>query len=328
MTFAGDDDVLELLSRNVAANAPKGVARVEKLVWAGRPTRRDRSRYAPDLLLASDVVYGNDPVKWRQLVKTMRDLSGPRTLVVVGNVQRYPVHHPMAETRFFEEATAEDFIRREVPTTGCTRISGEREEEAAWCTCFEGDPNRSSAREGNPRGTRRRLASARGSARGRRSPGRGRRRRRRRRNRRETAGGRTNPRVAKEWAPRPIDNSPSVFCDGKLRAARRRRARGRASPSSDDLRYLGRMNFGTLWMNFGTLWISSGHQRAHRSPEKWWAPHPSAPPRVHPRWVPVGGVAVAGEEAVDEAEEAGTRTTTTTAAAAEAVAGNLLCRPE
>ena len=48
----------------------------------------------------------------------MRDLSGPRTLVVVGNVQRYPVHHPMAETRFFEEATAEDFIRREVPTTG------------------------------------------------------------------------------------------------------------------------------------------------------------------------------------------------------------------
>ena len=80
-------------------------------------------------------------------------------------------------------------------------------------------------------------------------------------------------------------------------------------------------------MNFGTLWISSGHQRAHRSPEKRLAPHPSAPPRVHPRWVPVGGVAVAGEEAVDEAEEAGTRTTTTTAAAAEAVAGGTLMPP-
>ena len=47
VTFAGDDDVLELLSRNVAANAPKGVARVEKLVWGGAPTRRDRSRYTP-----------------------------------------------------------------------------------------------------------------------------------------------------------------------------------------------------------------------------------------------------------------------------------------
>ena len=119
MTFAGDDDVLELLSRNVAANTPKGVARVEKLVWGGDdPLAALGLDRPPDLLLASDVVYGNDPVKWRQLVKTMRDLSGPRTLVVVGNVQRYPVHHPMAETRFFEEATAEDFIRREVPTTG------------------------------------------------------------------------------------------------------------------------------------------------------------------------------------------------------------------
>lgn len=58
---------------------------------------------APDLILASDVVYGNDPEKWRQLVRTMCDLSGPHTLVVIGNVQRYPVHHPMAETKFFEE---------------------------------------------------------------------------------------------------------------------------------------------------------------------------------------------------------------------------------
>ena len=69
----------------------------------------------PDLVLASDVVYGNDPKKWRQLVKTMCDLSGANTLVIIGNVQRYPVHHPMAETKFFTEATAADFDRREVP---------------------------------------------------------------------------------------------------------------------------------------------------------------------------------------------------------------------
>ena len=71
----------------------------------------------PKLILASDVVYGNDPKKWKLLVKTMCDLSGPSTLVVIGNVQRYPVHHPMAETKFFSEATAVDFERTEVPVT-------------------------------------------------------------------------------------------------------------------------------------------------------------------------------------------------------------------
>ena len=65
MTFAGDDDVLELLSRNVAANAPKGVARVEKLVWGGDDPLAAIGLDTPRSSLASDVVYGNDPVKWR-----------------------------------------------------------------------------------------------------------------------------------------------------------------------------------------------------------------------------------------------------------------------
>lgn len=47
----------------------------------------------------------------------MCDLSGPHTLVIIGNVQRYPVHHPMAETKFFDDATAADFERREIPST-------------------------------------------------------------------------------------------------------------------------------------------------------------------------------------------------------------------
>ena len=42
-------------------------------------------------------------------------MSDAKTLVLVGNVRRYPVNHPLAETRFFEEATAEAFHREEVP---------------------------------------------------------------------------------------------------------------------------------------------------------------------------------------------------------------------
>lgn len=118
----GDDDVLELLAKNVTANtAPPATAcgaRVSRLVWGSDdPLAALGLSKHPDLVLASDVVYGNDPAKWRQLIRTMCDLSGPKTLVIIGNVQRYPVHHPMAETKFFDEATADDFERREVPLT-------------------------------------------------------------------------------------------------------------------------------------------------------------------------------------------------------------------
>lgn len=96
------------------SNAPG--ARVCRLVWGSDdPLATLGLPREPDVVLASDVVYGNDPEKWGLLVKTMRDLCGARTLVIVGNVQRYPVHHPMAESRFFHESTAADFVRREVP---------------------------------------------------------------------------------------------------------------------------------------------------------------------------------------------------------------------
>ena len=114
--------MLELLSQNVMANtAPPAAAceaRVSRLVWGSDdPLAALGLSKHPDLILASDVVYGNDPAKWRQLIRTMCYLSGPKTLVIIGNVQRYPVHHPMAETKFFDEATAGDFERREVPST-------------------------------------------------------------------------------------------------------------------------------------------------------------------------------------------------------------------
>ena len=50
--------------------------------------------------MASDVVYGNDPSKWTNLIQTMRDLSGPNTLVLIANVQRYPIHHPSRRRSF------------------------------------------------------------------------------------------------------------------------------------------------------------------------------------------------------------------------------------
>ena len=108
---------MELLSENVRLNAPS--ARVCRLVWGseGDPLKTLGLTREPDVVLASDVVYGNDPKKWRALVATMRALCGAHTLVVVGNVQRYPVHHPMAESRFFRESTRAFFVRREVPVT-------------------------------------------------------------------------------------------------------------------------------------------------------------------------------------------------------------------
>ena len=96
------------------SNAPG--ARVCRLVWGSDdPLETLGLPREPDVVLASDVVYGNDPEKWGLLVKTMRDLCGAHTLLIVGNVQRYPVHHPLAESRFFHESTAADFVRREVP---------------------------------------------------------------------------------------------------------------------------------------------------------------------------------------------------------------------
>ena len=79
---------MELLSENVRSNAPS--ARVCRLVWGseGDPLKTLGLTREPDVVLASDVVYGNDPKKWRALVATMRALCGAHTLVVVGNVQR------------------------------------------------------------------------------------------------------------------------------------------------------------------------------------------------------------------------------------------------
>ena len=109
--------MLTLLQENIKANASKD-AQVKKLVWGSEnPLKVLKLKRHPDFVMASDVVYGNDPEKWTNLVRTMCDLSGPNTLVLIANVQRYPIHHPMAETKFYTESTANAFSRSELPVT-------------------------------------------------------------------------------------------------------------------------------------------------------------------------------------------------------------------
>ena len=54
------------------SNAPS--ARVCRLVWGseGDPLKTLGLTREPDVVLASDVVYGNDPKKWRALVDHIR----------------------------------------------------------------------------------------------------------------------------------------------------------------------------------------------------------------------------------------------------------------
>lgn len=117
----GNTDVLKLLAENIAANPPPTstpLPRVRQLAWGSvDPLRTLGLKMHPDLVIASDVVYGNDPTKWQALVSTLCQLCGPNTLIVIANVRRYPLHHPMAESKFFEDATALDFKRSEAPLT-------------------------------------------------------------------------------------------------------------------------------------------------------------------------------------------------------------------
>ena len=113
----GDDDVLSLLKKNMKKNASEGSS-TKKLVWgAGDALEILELKRHPDFILATDVVYGNDTSKWKALVDTMKRLAGRDTLILIGNVRRYPAGHPLAETTFYTEATKEDFDRAEVPVS-------------------------------------------------------------------------------------------------------------------------------------------------------------------------------------------------------------------
>ena len=84
----GDAQVLHLLGMNTERNAPS--CQVEKLFWgSAEPLTALGLKQEPDFLLAANVVY--DPEVWDALVKTINDLSGSSTLVVIASVRR-PKH--------------------------------------------------------------------------------------------------------------------------------------------------------------------------------------------------------------------------------------------
>ena len=90
----GEPSTLELLATNPERNAPSGddsagSLRVAPLVW-GTPEPSGALGIAspPQLILASDVVYGNDTVAWSALVHSMASLAGPDILIVLSNIQR------------------------------------------------------------------------------------------------------------------------------------------------------------------------------------------------------------------------------------------------
>ena len=104
----GDPDALHLLRENARDNVSEvpdcvGSMRVEELRWGSRkPLKRLGLKKKADLVMASDVVYGSDPEKWRALLDTLKSLCGKKTLAVIANMQRYPLHHKLSEARVLE----------------------------------------------------------------------------------------------------------------------------------------------------------------------------------------------------------------------------------
>ena len=88
----GDAHVLQLLEQNAARNAKEGGAvRVATLEW-GTPARPqigphpgDLVLAAPDLILASGCVYGVADDVWAALVRTLAELAGPATVILLAH---------------------------------------------------------------------------------------------------------------------------------------------------------------------------------------------------------------------------------------------------
>ena len=84
--------VVPLLETNAIANAPgrveAGALRAEALEWGQRLGGRKRRRHQgdtrhPDLILASDVLGCGDAALYPPLLKTLRDLCGPSTSILM-----------------------------------------------------------------------------------------------------------------------------------------------------------------------------------------------------------------------------------------------------
>lgn len=98
----GDPDVIALLHANKEKNSGTSntsALEVKELLWGVENALEEVGmEEAPDVLLAADVVYGNDEKVWKSLVDAMRQCSGPQTLILVAQVRRFE----FAERKFLE----------------------------------------------------------------------------------------------------------------------------------------------------------------------------------------------------------------------------------
>ena len=101
----GDEPTLPLLRANLAANDAAAVggsenegqergwasgasgASAELLKWGSADCAAGRA--PPDLVFAADVVYGEDLSVWRALARTLQDIAGERTVVLISQTTRY-----------------------------------------------------------------------------------------------------------------------------------------------------------------------------------------------------------------------------------------------
>merc|ERR1712216_141214 len=131
----GDEAVLRLLEQNALQNAPStpsssskqhGSVEIKKLLWSTTASPSDVGlSQPPDLLLAADVVYASAKEELTtQLLATFVGLSGPRTLVVIANVRRFPVNHPKGEGKFF--ARLDKFFERAEIPEHCLHVDFQR----------------------------------------------------------------------------------------------------------------------------------------------------------------------------------------------------------
>ena len=112
----GDAHVLQLLEQNAARNAKEGGAvRVATLEW-GTPARPqigphpgDLVLAAPDLILASGCVYGVADDVWAALVRTLAELAGPATVILLAHGNGAAPGVQQMRGRFYELLARERF---------------------------------------------------------------------------------------------------------------------------------------------------------------------------------------------------------------------------
>eukprot|EP00937_MAST-01D_sp_MAST-1D-sp2_P004777 g4777.t1 len=86
----GDETSADIVT---ADQPPAGRVREQLLAWGGGGgggDSKDRPAVAPKLVLAADVVYGEDVSVWKALLATLCDLAGCDTLVLIAQTARYP----------------------------------------------------------------------------------------------------------------------------------------------------------------------------------------------------------------------------------------------